>query len=274
MTKIYKKYLPNVEVDWFSGLYGPVLVNNMIARKVHMAYIGDVPAVVLASKKASVETNFVGLCQSDKGASIAILVRKDSTIQSVRDLDGKRVATGFGSFMHRFLEVVQTREKIKFDLVNQPPEVALTNLEAGRIDADGHPAPHFGVAVHKGTGRVLTTGSAYDFQLICGIVVNKEYASQHPKVIEGWLKAEAEVHEFIRSQPDKAAELIFEAWERKIPIEVIRRDLEGALYPDEITAEHVQTLKSASDFLFRNKLIDVQPDIESWVDTRYLRAGR
>jgi len=274
MTKIYKKYLPNVEVDWFSGLYGPVLVNNMIARKVHMAYIGDVPAVVLASKKASVETNFVGLCQSDKGASIAILVRKDSTIESVRDLDGKRVATGFGSFMHRFLEVVQTREKIKFDLVNQPPEVALTNLEAGRIDADGHPAPHFGVAVHKGIGRVLTTGSAYDFQLICGIVVNKEYASQHPKVIEGWLKAEAEVHQFIRSQPDKAAELIFEAWERKIPIEVIRRDLEGALYPDEITAEHVQTLKSASDFLFRNKLIDVQPDIESWVDTRYLRAGR
>jgi ABC-type nitrate/sulfonate/bicarbonate transport system substrate-binding protein len=121
--------------------------------------------------------------------------------------------------------------------------------------------------------RVLTTGKEYGFELICAIVVSKEYAAQNPKVIQGWLRAEAEVHRFIRDNPGKAAEIIFEAWEKKIPIEVIRQDLEGALYPDQILPAHVQILKAGSEFLFRNKMIEVQPDIDSWVDLNFQRSG-
>jgi NitT/TauT family transport system substrate-binding protein len=270
---LHKKYLPNVEVEWFKALYGPPLVNNMIARKIHMAYLGDMPAIVLASKKASLDTRLVGLCQNDKGTSAALLVPKDSPVKSVRELDGKRVATGFGSYLHRFLEVVQEREKVKFTLVNQPPEVALSNLQAGKIDGDGRWPPQWGLAVHRGVARVLATGKDYGFQYLCGLVVSREYATQHPRIVEGWLRAELETHEFIRRNPDRTAQIVFEAWEKKIPLEVIQRDLDNVLYPDQIASDHVETLKAGAEFLLRNKMIETRPDIDAWVDASFLKAA-
>lgn len=273
VLQLHRKYLPNVEVEWFKALYGPPLVNNMIARKVHMAYLGDMPAIVLSSKKASLDTRLVALCQNDKGTSAALLVPKDSPVKSVKELDGKRVATGFGSYLHRFLEVVQEREQVKFTLVNQPPEVALTNLQAGKIDGDGRWPPQWGLAVHRGIARVLATGKDYDFQYLCGLVVSRDYAAQHPKVVEGWVRAELEAHEFIRKNPEKTAQIVFEAWEKKIPLEVIQRDLQDVFYPDEISREHVESLKAGTEFLLRNKMIEVKPDIDAWVDPSFLKAA-
>ncbi len=273
VMQFHKKYLPNVEVEWFKALYGPPLVNNMIARKIHLSYLGDMPAIVLAAKKAALDTRLVGLCQSDGGASAALLVPKDSPVKSVKDLDGKRVATGFGSYLHRFLEVVQEKEKVRFTLVNQPPEVALSNLQAHKIDGDGRWPPHWGVAVNKGIARVLTTGKEYNFQFLCGLVVNRDFATQHPKIMEGWLRGELDAHEYLRKAPDKAALLIYDAWEKKIPLEVIQRDLEYSAYPDQISPEHVDTLKAGAEFLLRNKMIDVKPDIDAWMDTSFLKAA-
>ena len=273
LMKFYEKYLPNVQVEWFRALYGPPLVNNMIARKIHLSYLGDMPSLVLASKKSALETRLVGICQTDDGPSAVIMVPKDSPIKSVKELDGKRVATGFGSYLHRFAEVVQAREGIRFSLVNQPPEVAFSNLEARKIDGDARWPPHWGLALHKGIARILTTGKDYGFGFICDLVVSKEYVDKHPKVIEGWLRAELDAHEFIRKHPDKAAQLIYEAWEKKIPLEVIRNDLEYTVYPDHVLPEHIKTLKAGADFLIQQKLIDMKPDVEAWVDDRYLKAA-
>ena len=50
VKQFYKKYLPNVDVEWFFGLYSPHLVNNWIAGKLELAYLGNMPAVILESK--------------------------------------------------------------------------------------------------------------------------------------------------------------------------------------------------------------------------------
>jgi NitT/TauT family transport system substrate-binding protein len=275
MLKLHEKYLPNVQVEWFKALYGPPLVNNMIARKIQLMFVCDTPALVLASKKAALESRLVAVGQTDNGTSAAILVGKDSPIKSVKDLNGKRVATGFGSYLHRFVEVVQAKEGLSFQLLNQTPEVRLSNLEAGKIDADATWPPYWNLAVHKGLARVLTAGDRYGYRTVCSnAVVSKEFADKHPRVVEGWLKAELEAHEFLRKNPDRSAEIIFEAWEKKIPVEVIRKDLAYTTYPDEITPQHIETLKEAAEFLMRQKMIDVKPDVDTFVDDRYLKAAR
>lgn len=275
MLKLHEKYLPNVQVEWFKALYGPPLVNNMIARKIQMMYVCDTPALVLASKKAALESRLIAVGQTDDGTSAAILVAKDSPIKSVKELNGKRVATGFGSYLHRFAEVVQAKEGIAFSLVNQTPEVRISNLEAGKIDGDATWPPYWNLAVNNGLARVLITGKSYNYRPVCSAaVVSKEFADQHPRVVEGWLKAELEAHEFLRKNPDKAATVIYEAWEKKIPVEVIRRDLAYTTYPDEILPEHTATLKEATEFLLRHKMIDTKPDVDAFVDDRYLKAAR
>jgi ABC-type nitrate/sulfonate/bicarbonate transport system substrate-binding protein len=267
-----KKHLPDVEVEWFPALYGPPLVNNMVAGKIQLAYLGDTPAVILSTKK-EVETRLVAFCQSDRGDAEAVMVARDSPITSFKDLAGKRMATGRGSMVHRAIEVMQKRHGVEFELLNQAPEVAIANLAAGKIDAYATWPPYIGLIRQKGIGRVLTRAKEYKFLYLCGIVTNKGFAEQNPRVIEGWLKANLEAQTVMASDPERTARLIAKELEGKIPYEAIRMEFPGSfVYFSTIEDEQVKTLEEVASFLRRNKFLDVDPDIKSFVEPRYLKA--
>ena len=118
--KFYKKYLPNVDVDWFFGLYSVHLINNWIAGKMEVAYLGDMPAIMLQDKVGN--TRWVSNGVYATGKVCAILVPNNSTAKSVQDLNGKTVAVGIGSAQHHMVEVLEKAEGVKFNLVNQAPE--------------------------------------------------------------------------------------------------------------------------------------------------------
>lgn len=267
-----KKYLPGVEVEWFPALYGPPLVNNMVAGKINLAYLGDTPALILSTRK-EVATRLVGFCQSDRGDAEAILVAKDSPFKSVKDLQGKRVATGRGSMVHRAIEEIQKREGVQFELVNQAPEVAISNLAAGKIDAYATWPPYIGLIQHQGVGRVLTRAKDYGFLYLCGIIVNRSYAEKHPTVIQGWLRANLEAQKIMATDFDRTARLIAKELEGKIPYEAIRMEFPGSFaYFSTIDDEHVKTLRNVAAFLRRNNLLDVEPDMKTFVDDGYIKA--
>src|SRR5262245_8975479 len=49
--ELWKKYLPpDVEVEIQASLQGPVIINNMLADKVQIGYLGDMPAIVSTTK--------------------------------------------------------------------------------------------------------------------------------------------------------------------------------------------------------------------------------
>jgi ABC-type nitrate/sulfonate/bicarbonate transport system substrate-binding protein len=49
-AKLWKKYLPNVEVNREDFMSGMPVVNNMVAGKIDIGYFADMPAIALASK--------------------------------------------------------------------------------------------------------------------------------------------------------------------------------------------------------------------------------
>src|SRR5271155_4825709 len=59
--QLWKPYLPNVEIERADFMSGMPLVNNMLAGKIDIGYIGDMPAIVLGSKSNLQATRFVAV---------------------------------------------------------------------------------------------------------------------------------------------------------------------------------------------------------------------
>ena len=173
--QLWKPYLPNIEIERFESMSGMPLVNNVLAGKVDIAYIGDMPAIVLGSKSNLTPSRFIAITDADEGGESVIYVKKGSPIQSVNALDGKTVSVPFGGFTHRFAEVVAAAEKIKFKFVGQSPEVGLTNLQAGKVDAYIPWDPYGRMAVARGFGEPLVDGTKYHFLSLRGVVISESF---------------------------------------------------------------------------------------------------
>lgn len=273
-AKLWKKYLPNVEVERFEAMSGMPLVNNTLAGKLDISYLGDMPAIVLASKGQLLQTRFISVTDADRGGASVIYVSKGSSIKSIKELAGKKVSVPFGGYTHRFAEMVSTREGIKFEFVGQSPEVGLTALQAGRVDAYIPWPPYGPMAVSQGFGQKLVDGTAYSFNSLRGVVASKEFLEKNPAIAIGWLRAELDAHKIMRERPEYAAKLILEEWKNfNVPLDAIRHDFTYKVFPDEISAEWRKVLTDGADFLRSNKFIEAQIDFNAFIDESYLKKA-
>ena len=258
---LWKPYLPNVEVERYETMSGMPLVNNLLADKLDIAYLGDMPSIVLGSKSALAQLYFIGMTEADDGEESAIYVKKGSPITTVKELAGRTVSVPFGGFTHRFAEVVMKAEAIEFKFVGQSPEVGLTNLQAGKVDAYMPWNPYGRLAELRGFGQKIADGTKYKFSSLRGIVVRKSFYDKHPDVVAGWMRAELDAHDMIRKRPDAAAKLIFDDWKKfDVPLEVIRNDFSYKIFPDDIPQKWRQVMVDSADFLLAHKFIDKAPD--------------
>jgi NitT/TauT family transport system substrate-binding protein len=243
--QFWKPYLPNVEVEWFFGLYSPHLVNNWIAGKIELAYLGNMPSVMLRAQKP--DAKWVGIAVYPHGDVGAIFVPNNSKIQSVKELNGKSVATWVGSSHHRILEEVMKQENIKFDILNQAPEVAIGNLEAGKIDAFCYWPPYLEMCKQKNIGRILPPGNLKKYEpyvnAIWTIMASENFAKKNPKILKGIIKADLDLHKFMREKPDEAAQIVFKELEEKIPLHVVKASLASYDYANTFDQEHIDGFK-------------------------------
>jgi sulfonate transport system substrate-binding protein len=271
---LWKPYLPNVEIERFETMSGMPLVNNMLADKVDIAYLGDMPSIILGSKSALSQTQFVGLTEADDGEEAVIYVKKGSPITSVKELHGKTVSVPFGGFTHRFAEVVMKAENIQFTFVGQSPEVGLSNLQAGKVEAFIPWNPYGRLAVLRGFGQPLTDGTKYNFSSLRGIVVRKAFYENHPDIVVGWLRAELDAHRMMREKPDAAAKFIFEDWKKyEVPLEIIRHDFSYKSFPDDLPQKWRQIMVDSAEFLLKHKFIDKTPDWATYINDAPLKKA-
>src|SRR5258706_10201308 len=58
--ELWKKYLPaGSTVEYQTGLAGAVIVNNMLAGKQYIGYLGDIPAIVATTKTETADIRIV-----------------------------------------------------------------------------------------------------------------------------------------------------------------------------------------------------------------------
>jgi NitT/TauT family transport system substrate-binding protein len=273
-AKLWKPYLPNADVQGFESMTGMALVNNLLAGKLDIAYFADMPAIVIASKANIFPTKLVALDTADEGGASVIYVGKNSPIKSVKELHGRAVSVPFGGYTHRFAEVVEAAEGIKFKFVGQSPEVGLTALQAGKVEAYIPWPPYGSLSVDKGFARKLVDGTVYRFSSIRGIVVSRQFAEQHPDVLAGWLRAQLDAQRIMRERPAYAAKLIAEEWKAfAVPVAIIQEGFSYQKFPEEISPQWRKVLIDGAEFLRSHKFIEASIDFDSFIDDSYLKKA-
>lgn len=181
-------------VNWVAFNAGPAEVEALFAEEVDIGYIGPVPAINAYVKS---QGDVIILAGAADGGAV-LLGRKDAGIESVSELDGKKVAIPqIGNTQHLcLLELLAENNLTPATEGGTVEVVAVANadimnmMEAGNIDAALVPEP-WGSILEAQCGAELILD--YDEIMLKGnyptavVVAREEFVKEHPQEVETFL---------------------------------------------------------------------------------------
>lgn len=173
--------------------------------------VGTSPAIALASRNAKIEV-VAGLAYIDETAPPELLVvRKDSPVTDVKQLDGKRVAVhSKGTGSHVMLVAIERRFGVKFTLLEIPAPTQWAALSRGDIDAAMTETPFpeqmkaFGARYVYG----LPNKDVVPYFMINVLVTRRELAEKDPELVKRVVKVMMRTARWVMDQPEAARTLI------------------------------------------------------------------
>jgi sulfonate transport system substrate-binding protein len=242
-----------VTVTWTEFPAGPQLLEGLNVGAIDFGSTGEAPPIF--AQAAGAPLVYVGHePPAPKGE--AILVPKDSPIQTVADLKGKKVAFNKGSNVHYLLVKALEKAGLAYADIEPaflPPADARAAFEKGAVDAWVIWDP-FQASAEQATGaRSLSNGeglvSNHQFYLS-----TKEYSGANGEVLNVLIKQIEELDSWANGNTDKVAEELSASV--GIPAEILKVALARQTYgvqaiSDAVIAEQ----QKIADVFFELKLI-------------------
>ncbi|RJG05517.1 sulfonate ABC transporter substrate-binding protein [Noviherbaspirillum cavernae] len=172
-----------VDVKWVEFPAGPVLLEGLNVGSIDFGTVGEAPPIFAQAAGA----NLVYVANEPPApSSEAIIVPKTSTLKTVAELKGKKVALNKGSNVHYLLVKALERAGLQYkdiETVYLAPADARAAFERGSVDAWVIWDPFFAAAEKQLGARILTDGK--------GIVSNHQfflasrpYAEKSPDILK------------------------------------------------------------------------------------------
>jgi NitT/TauT family transport system substrate-binding protein len=254
-----KKY----DVTWQDYDTGAPITAQMVAEKIDIGSMGDYPLLINGSKTQANErakTELVSITgYSPTGALNMIVVPPNSADRTVADLKGQKVSASVGSAGHgtlvRALANAGLDPKAGVEVLNQQPQVGASALESGQAQALSQFVAWPGLLVFQNKGTLLYDGAEGDYPTFHGVVVRRDYAGQHPEVLDAFLQAQLDATEFLNGHPLESAKIVADG--SGLPQEVVYlyngpggTSFDSTLKPSLVEAlkGDVPYLKSIGDF--------------------------
>jgi NitT/TauT family transport system substrate-binding protein len=210
--KFYEKYLPQgSKIDFQVGLQGAIIVNGMLAGKVDLGYVGDMPGIVSTSHADVRDIRIVSVLGLGYDQCNIFLVRNDapqfqSSEEAIRWLNGKSVAVPKGSCTDRFAQEVFRRFKIApSEYLNQSIEVITSGFRAKKLDAAVLWEPTASRLVLDKLARRVASGASVNENDAGFLVMPRALIEQRPDIVNGWLEAELDAQLFFADEKNAMA---------------------------------------------------------------------
>jgi NitT/TauT family transport system substrate-binding protein len=211
--EFWRKYLPRGSTVTFQvGLQGAVIVNQLVAGKQQIGYMGDMPSLVATSKRSTRDLRIVATLGIARDQCNIVLAKQKSPDfaspeEAIKWMAGKTVATPTGSCTDRFTQSVFKEFSVKPSAyLNQSIEVISSNFQNDRIDGATVWEPVASRLVNQGLAKRVATGAAFDENDAGFLVMSKELIDKRPDVVDAYLKAELEAQQWV-ANPANAMEL-------------------------------------------------------------------
>lgn len=219
-------------------------------------------AVLSRANGAPIKTIYV----ASRPEWTALVVPKDSPIQSVADLKGKKVAATKGT--DPFLFLLQSLQKAGLnkndvEVVHLQHPDGRVALERGDVQAWAGLDPLMASSELQAGSRLLYRNR--DFNSYSVLSVTETFAKQQPELIEQVIAAYEQARQWAIANPDALAQLL--ADEAKLPLEVAKLQLSRTDFSNsQPGAEHVKALKAAAPILLEEGLVRPGTEVAGVVD--------
>ena len=212
--KFYEKYLPKgSNVEFQIGLQGAIIVNNMLAGKQHIGYMGDMPSIVSTTKQDVADVRLVANLGLGYDQCNIFLARNDApkfkdATEALKWLDGKTVAVPKGSCTDRYAQATFKKLNINpKEYLNQNIEVITSNFRAGKLDAAVIWEPTASRLVQEGLARRIASGASVQENDGGFLAMRADLINGRPDVVKAWLQAELDAQLFI-ADPKNSNEVV------------------------------------------------------------------
>jgi sulfonate transport system substrate-binding protein len=196
----------------------------------------------------------------------ALVVPKDSPVQSLADLKGKKVAATKGT--DPFLFLLQSLQQAGLDknaveIVHLQHPDGRVALERGDVQAWAGLDPLMAASELQAGSRLLYRNR--DFNSYSVLSVTENFAKEQPELIQQVIAAYEQARQWAIANPDALAQLL--ADEAKLPLEVARLQLSRTDFSNpQPGAEHIKALKAAAPILLDEQLVRPGTDVAQVVD--------
>lgn len=266
-----------IAIEWFHLTGGGPASNEALASgAVDFGYSGDFPAIF--ARSGGLQTRLIG--GGFRGNNGYLVVRGDSSVTSLSDLLGKKIAIqkgqpweyGFDAYLRS-----EGHTQADFQVLNLTFPDTLSAFDAGEIDAAYLISGVF-QPIRDGKVKVIwSTRDAPDqWKFVADWFVSEDFAQKHPDIVQRVVKAIVR-HTHHVTLPENRQQL-FETWALTgYPInnyeqEWAEQDLRFRLspIPDAFLVAHYQQV---ADYLLENRLIRRPVNVPTWVDRSYVDAA-
>jgi len=260
------------KVEWIEFQSGPPMVEAMASNHLDFAGMGNMPPI--SAQAAGVDFKIISQVLSGKN-NVALIVPKDSPIQSIADLKGKKVAVTKGSNAYNFLYRVLNKAGLKESDVQEiqlQPDETQPSFEGGKVDAWAVWDPYISLNTLSGKARVLADGESEgvlspSFQLVRG-----DFAKKYPELVTLYLKTLEKARLWETDNQDEAFQRY--ADERKIPLDLVKgMQTRAKMINSPVSAETVAEQQLTADFQFDLGTIRKKIDVSEVFDNQYIEEA-
>lgn len=246
-------------VQWLEFAAGPQQLEALKVGELDIASTAESPPVFAQASG----TDLVYLATTPKnGKPVALLVPKDSSAQSIKDLKGKKIAFQKASIGHYLLVKALEKEGLKLEDVQSvflPPPDASSAFSQGKVDGWFIWDPFITRVEQKNVGRVLLDGEKLrDTTNFYSTV--RQFAKDNPAALKVFFQELEKAEFWLREHPKEGAQLLAPVTQLSPEIlEIMHKKYEYGLRP--ITPEIISKQQEVADLWYNLKLIPVKVDV-------------
>lgn len=216
-------------VKWVPVSSGMQAHQALTAGALDMALLGTSPTAAGIANGIPLQVIWI---HDIIGDNEALVVKKDSGINIVKDLVGKTVAAPFGSTTDYHLMVALMLNRVdsrKVTMIHLEPRDMLAAWKKGEIDAGFIWMPTLASMIEDGGKVILTSRSLAEKGFPTGDlgVVRTEFGEKYPRAVVLYLKMLDRAVKYIKAKPDAAAKAI--AQELGMPLEDAEKQMKGLI---------------------------------------------
>ncbi len=250
-----------IEIKWVEFPAGPQLLEGLNVGSVSFGEAGEAPPIFAQAANS----NLVYVANQPAAPKAeALIVPKNSNIQSIQDLKGKRVVLNKGSNVHYLLLKVLEANHLKLDdiqVVYLPPADARAAFEKGAVDAWVIWDPFFAAAEQQLGAKVLATGenlvSNHQFYL-----ADRKFAQSHPDVLKAVVNELNTTTQWVSSHQNEAAKLLEKP--TGLPLNILETSISRMGFGVKpISNEVAKEQQYVADAFYQQKLIPNQINIQA-----------